>query len=440
MERGDPRSLERSLWLALYVSLLFTPLALLAFASQRGADRYDLFAVCMGFIAFAAIVLQLVIPSRAPQFTQVIGVPTLLRIHRGMGLVVFVLVALHVGIFAWHRSDDYLAWLWPLHEGAKAQAGWLAAVALLVLTVSSLWRSFLRISYERWRLLHLLMGSMLLVGAFGHVLLISWYSAVGPIRAMVVAGFVTGAIAVFYLRFGRPFAALANPYVVTGIRPERGGATTIQLESTGHEGVPFRPGQFAWIKLVGSPYALREHPFSFASSAAIPSRPSFTVKARGDFTSAVRTLEPGTPVLLDGPHGAYEPVLADGGFVLIAAGIGITPAMSFLRTHADSADTRSIQLIYGVRSWEDATFREELEQLQQRLPLEIVVVASAPTAGWAGYVGRIDEALLRTVLPADAALRNHFVCGPADMITSVLRALRSIGVRNDLVYADRFDV
>ena len=82
---------------------------------------------------------------------------------------------------------------------------------------------------------------------------------------------------------------------------------------------------------------------------------------------------------------------------------------------------------------------DELEALVQRIPLDLVVTASSPGAGWTGRVGRINEQLLREVLPADAAQRNVVICGPKPMIESTISALASLGIPPHNIYADRFD-
>jgi predicted ferric reductase len=41
-----------------------------------------------------------------------------------------------------------------------------------------------------------------------------------------------------------------------------------------------------------------------------------------------------------------------------------------LRTLADRKDERKLQFFYGSWSWDDITFREELETLQTQLNLE----------------------------------------------------------------------
>jgi len=73
--------------------------------------------------------------------------------------------------------------------------------------------------------------------------------------------------------------AQRRPFRVTAVTPERGDAWTVAVEPEGHAGLTFQPGQFAWLTLGRSPYAMQEHPFSFSSSPALGNgRLEFTIK------------------------------------------------------------------------------------------------------------------------------------------------------------------
>ena len=428
------------LWIAAYLFALLGPVALLAIGPTKGGDRLDLFALYAGYVAFTSYVLQLALPARLPAISRTFGVPLLLRVHRLVGPFVLGFALLHAGLFAWHH-DEYRAWLlWPFDDEPRAWLGWLGVTSLLALLVTTWFRRALHIRFEGWRLLHVVLGLLGTGAALAHVLVISWYSAWGPVRWMLVALFAIGVASVAYLRVLRPYGRLAAPYVVTDVIAERGGATTLQLQAVEHPGVPFVPGQFAWLKVEGGAYSLDEHPFSFASSATDPLRPSFTMRAVGDFTRDAAGIAPGTVVLLDGPHGSWTPALPDAGYLLVAAGIGITPAMSVLRTIAARGDRRPVTLLYGARTWDDVTFRDELEQLAARpdLDIDVVVVLSRPGPDWGGIRGRLDASTIPGLLPADAGARNVLVCGSPPMVDGVLDALNRIGVPDALVYADRF--
>lgn len=89
------------------------------------------------------------------------------------------------------------------------------------------------------------------------------------------------------------------------VRRESPTAVTLVLNAAGHDGVEFRPGQFAWLKIGTSPFVFEEHPFTIASAATEPWRTEFTINGIGDFSVLVAGLRPGRNVFLDGPHGSF---------------------------------------------------------------------------------------------------------------------------------------
>lgn len=450
MRVGDPRGSgpafrsragvgSAATWsVAAYVVAVLWPVPLLVLVDKPGVGTFGtIFAAGVGFVALTALVLQLVLPSRMRTVTAPLGIELLVRVHRAMGYAVLVLALFHIVVLV---ADDpaRARLLDSIHAPGRARAGMVATLALVALLATSIWRRRLRLNYERWRMLHLGLGCLAVGGAFVHVLLVGEYSATPLIRWALVAVVTVAVVAVFQLRVGRQFAAARRPYVLADVRRERNGATTLVLHAEGHGGSPFGPGQFAWIKLLNRPYSLGEHPFSYASSALCPARPSFTIGPAGDFTSSVGTLPVGTRLCVDGPHGSWQPALPDGGHVLLAGGMGITPVLSMLRTYADAYDARPVQLVFANRRWEQVPFREELERLRSVLSLEVVHVLSQPGRDWNGERGYIDAPLLRRVLPADAAGRNFFVCGPPRMVAGVEPALRELAIPRSHVHLERF--
>lgn len=156
---------------------------------------------------------------------------------------------------------------------------------------------------------------------------------------------------------------------------------------------------------------ISEHPFSMASSAEKCDRIEFGIKAVGDFTNTIKDVKPGTKAFLDGPYGVFTTKLYEdtARFVFIAGGIGITPIISMLVTLAEQSDDRPLTLIYSSKSWEDITYREELEALKQRLDLEIVHVLREPPEDWTGERGYVDKELLKRYIPKRPATRNYFI-------------------------------
>jgi 3-phenylpropionate/trans-cinnamate dioxygenase ferredoxin reductase subunit len=310
-------------------------------------------------------------------------------------------------------------------------------VALAALIASSLLRTRLRLPYARWRGLHLTLAIGALALGCLHAIGVGRY-VISPAGLAVAILVAIALLAVLELRVLRPRRLAQQPYVVDRVVPERGGAVTLTLRAEAHCGRPFRPGQFAWLKLADAPRGLAEHPFSYASSAARPGQPSFTIKAYCGFTRRVSNLPPGTRLLLDGPHGSYTANAQAERFILIAGGIGITPIVSLLRSAADTRDPRPFLLLYGSQHSEQITFREELERLRQHLYLRVVHVLTDPPAGWQGEAGFIDAALLSRQLPSDLSSADFFLCGPQPMLIAATAGLEGLGVAPERMHVEQF--
>jgi 3-phenylpropionate/trans-cinnamate dioxygenase ferredoxin reductase subunit len=346
-------------------------------------------------------------------------------------------IAAHVALVVVGDPSN-LALFHPLGAPWRAKAAMASCVALGALIASSVLRRRLRLAYARWRGLHNALGIGALAFGLLHAVGVDRYLTYGP-AALLVAGMAgVGALGLIELRLLRPRRLARRPYVVERVGKERGGATTLALRADGHRGQHFRPGQFAWLRLAEAPHALVEHPFSYSSSANRPERPEFTIKAYGDFTGRVPHLPPGTRVLIDGPHGSYRARRHAERFVLIAGGIGITPIISMLRSAADAGDRRPFVLVYGSLRWDEVTFREELDDLQQRLDLRVVHVLTEPPPAWTGEAGFIDSDLLARHLPADLGRCEFFLCGPPPMLSAALDGLERLGVAPEHVHAEQF--
>jgi predicted ferric reductase len=433
----SPRTVRR-LWAAVYVAVVLAPFALVAAAPRPAGRSFGVeLGAALGFAALSVLVLQVVLPSRAQPFTAPFGIDLLLRFHRYVGVASIVLVLAHLVVLL---IDDpaKLALLNPLIAPWRARAGVSALLCLFVLGATSLWRRWFRLGYESWRAVHIVLGAGLIGFSFAHMVGVNHYLSLGAIWVASIALLALAGWGISHLRLARPHGAGRQAYVVTGVRRERGDAHTIQLRAVGHEGHRFRPGQFAWMKLGHAPFSLREHPFSYSSSAGRPDSPEFTVKSSGDFTGQVGGMALGTRVLVDGPHGSFCPAYPDGDFLLVAGGVGITPMRCILQSFADSPDGRRFSLVYASRHWEGVTFREELDDLSRRLPLEVHHVLSRPHDGWRGHRGRLDETVLRKSIQTLRPPFNVFVCGSPGMAEDAAAKLRKVGVPEAWIHVEKF--
>jgi predicted ferric reductase len=236
---------------------------------------------------------------------------------------------------------------------------------------------------------------------------------------------------------------------VAWVKKEIDRVWTLSFQAVGHEGIRFRPGQCVWVTINSSPFALAQHPFTIASSGAKPASgqpvKSFdlTIKELGDYTAQIGSVAVDSHAYVEGPYGAATvDVDGEAPAVFIVGGIGVTPAMSMMRTLRDLNSKRPLLLIYGCASEDRVIFREELEAMRDVLRLQIVYVLEEPADAWGGESGFITPALLakHLVAPFDATQTQYFLCGPDAMMNTVEPALRDHGVPIHNINSERFQI
>lgn len=132
-------------------------------------------------------------------------------------------------------------------------------------------------------------------------------------------------------------------------------------------------------------------------------------------------------------------------YVAFAAGSGITPVLSLIRTVLAREPGSRVTLIYGNRRQASVMFHEALEDLKDRYLTRFALfnVFSREAQDIDLFNGRIDGAKVRafldTLIPA-STIDEAFVCGPASMIDEVEAALIGAGVPRERVHIERFGV
>ncbi|SDE36227.1 ferredoxin reductase family protein [Myxococcus virescens] len=428
-------------WISLYLLVVLVPVFLMLIPPAPSGRSFWLeLSVALGFVGLTQIAVQFVLIARFKRITAPYGIDIILQYHRQIAMVAVCLVLAHPLIIV-IDNPSRLKLLNPLGGNWASRCALLSVLALVTLVVSSQFRERLKINYERWRLLHLLLGVAAIVFAQLHVSMAGLYTNTPWKHAIWVVTSVAMVALVVYLRVLRPAWQRNYHWRVAEVRTERGGTHSLVLEPVGNHGMRFAPGQFAWLKLEGSPFTLEEHPFSFSSSAERSDRLEFGIKSLGDFSGRMGGVPPGTRAFLDGPHGAFSidryPAV---GYVFIAGGVGITPILSFLRTMADRKDPRPVTLFYADTAWESVAFREALTELEEKVNLHCVYVLKEPADDWKGERGVLTGEVLDRHLPKEKLARFFFICGPPPMMAAVHEALRERDVPEAHIHLEKFNL
>lgn len=436
-----PTAVRGAIWFGTYVAVVGVPLIFATIGvvdEDRGFWRE--FAVALGFVGLSMLGLQFVLVARIQTVAAPFGEDALVHFHRYMGYAGTLFILAHPILLIVLVDPSYLERVNPITAPWAGRFGTLSILCLLAVIVTSAWRLALRISYEVWQGIHLVLSTVAITAALVHVELIHHYVNQPWKRALWIA-MTAGFLGVFlWVRIIRPVLRMRRPWTITAVDSEPGGVSAVTLRPAGHDGFTFAPGQFGWLSVHRSPFALTQHPFSFSSNGDDPAMLQMSIKELGDFTRTIGSIAPGTRAFVDGPHGVFSPDRHSGpGFVFLAGGVGIGPIMSMLRTFAARGERRACYLFFGVKRIDEATFRDEIDRLATQLALTVSYVVSDPPAGWTGARGYIDAAVLRRGLPANYQVLQYFICGPNAMQDALEDALGELGVPGGRVHTERFN-
>jgi ring-1,2-phenylacetyl-CoA epoxidase subunit PaaE len=132
-------------------------------------------------------------------------------------------------------------------------------------------------------------------------------------------------------------------------------------------------------------------------------------------------------------------------YLAIAAGSGITPVLSIIRSVLLTEPASRFTLVYGNRAAHSVMFREELEDLKDRFlaRLSLLHVLSREPRDVELFNARIDLVKCKTLLkqwidPLD--LDAVYLCGPQSMMDAATTALIEAGVNTDCIRREVFTI
>lgn len=130
-------------------------------------------------------------------------------------------------------------------------------------------------------------------------------------------------------------------------------------------------------------------------------------------------------------------------YLLVAAGSGITPILSIIKSTLDVEPNSNITVIYGNRSSASAMFREALENMKNTWMnrLNLIYVFSREQQDIDLYNGHIDADKCRTLFTQwldTSSLAAAFICGPEAMTETVRDTLQECGMAADKIHVELF--
>lgn len=209
----------------------------------------------------------------------------------------------------------------------------------------------------------------------------------------------------------------------------------------------FNAGQYLTIKTEINGAEVRRTYSICTSPAESDLRVAIKLVEGGLFSSfANQKLRKGDMLEVMTPLGNFQTSLSSNQqkhYVAFAAGSGITPVISILKTVLEVEPGSRFTLFFGNKSTDAIIFREKLESLKNLYidRLSIHHILSQEYTGAALFSGRITAGKCATICDKLLDLEEvdeYFICGPYDMMIAVRDTLLDKGVPKKSIHVELF--
>jgi ferredoxin-NADP reductase/DMSO/TMAO reductase YedYZ heme-binding membrane subunit len=435
-----------------------TLLAWDALNSHLGANPVNFAIRTTGTLSLIFLVLSLTVTplSRLAKWSS------LGQLRRVMGLYAFFYALVHFGLFyLLDRNANLGDLLSEIGMNRYLLVGAFGLLVMLPLAVTSTNRMIQRLGPKRWKLLHRLAYLAAGAGALHYYMLVKADTTYPIIFATLFGLLFTYRLGAHYVQLRADSQRLHHPSSQPAQSPQRGerweGALrlakvfvetpevrTFRLVAPSGTTLPFQhlPGQFLTLRLNLDGREVRRS-YTIASSPTRSAYCELTIKReeQGYVSRYLHdVVREGATFSVSAPAGRYTFTGAEAErIVMIAGGVGVTPLMAKIRYLTDIAWPGKIHLVYAVKTERDIIFRSELEELQRRFPnLQVdVTVTREASAEWTGKRGRPSAAMLMSLAP-DIATSCVHLCGPTEMVGSLKKVLRELGVADGQMKSESF--
>ncbi|MEU1207828.1 ferredoxin--NADP reductase [Nocardia sp. NPDC005825] len=197
----------------------------------------------------------------------------------------------------------------------------------------------------------------------------------------------------------------------------------------------YTPGQFLTLRIPSDLTGSVARCYSLASSPHTDDKPKVTIKRTVDGYASnwvCDNVKAGDTMEVLPPSGVFTPKNLDEDLLLFAAGSGITPVMSILKSALARGNGR-IVVVYANRDHESVIFANELRELADKNPQRVVVIH------WLEALQGLPTADAFAALVSPYTAHEAFMCGPKPFMDRVHDALGQLGVPRNRTHAEVFN-
>ena len=343
------------------------------------------------------------------------GLDKMYLIHRRSGVIaVFLLLAHFITV-----PRDLVAF------NAGKPLGFYAFVLIIVGVIISAAPVFKRkIPYHKWINIHKLMGLFYVMGVVHGILVESLIKELPITRIYVFGMSFIGIAAWVYRAFLFRIFNKNLEYTIGSIKDLGNNTVEIKMNSK-KELLKYKAGQFAFFTFP-TISKKEQHPFTLSSHPHNENL-RITVKGLGDYTNNLASkLSINDTVKVEGPYGKFSSNYSkEKEQIWIAGGIGITPFLSLVKDYY----TKKITLYWCVNSIAEASYKEELEEIEKKNPLFEFIIWDSSVKGHIN----VDELSLR-----ELDSKSYLICGPEVLKKNITKQLKKEGVNQENIYDEEF--
>ncbi len=239
------------------------------------------------------------------------------------------------------------------------------------------------------------------------------------------------------------------PLIISDIRKETDSAVclTLAVPDDLQETYRFTQGQYLTLKAFIDGTEVRRS-YSICSGIDDGTLQVAVKKVTGGVfsTFANESLSAGDVIEVMPPQGTFFTPLAEErarNYLCIAAGSGITPVISIIKTVLKREPRSHVTLLYGNQRVATMMFKEELEAIKNQYlsRFQWINILSRERQDIDILNGRINNRkgaeLIQHLLDLHS-IDEFFLCGPEAMISEVSRGLRAEGIAEDKIHYELF--
>jgi len=191
-----------------------------------------------------------------------------------------------------------------------------------------------------------------------------------------------------------------------------------------------QPGQFVEVSLFG----IGEAPISVSSSPTKKGSFELAVRAVGNVTRALHTLNQGASLGIRGPFGQGFPVEEMKGkdILFVAGGIGLVPLRSLINfVLINRSDFSRLLVLFGAKTPAEQLFLDELAKWRQSKEVEYWETVDRSDGQWKGNIGVITT--LFPKITVDPQKTVAVIVGPPVMYRFAILEAQVKGIPDDQI-------